>query len=231
MADILSTCKERLRNDYKADFERRRLICCKRKIYNFPLKDYYMDITVGKTFVDENEEEDTELHEVFFDKNNTHQTILLSGHPGLGKSALCKKIAYDWSRDEASTAYIKHFDLVVVINLRDLGTRNVKDSILDRLFRESRDEGERVLQEQKLNLLIILDEFDEESNKESVLKFITEESFHVSHRVTIFVTCRQWVCECLKEYVQRHFQIYGFNVIQRAEYINLMFRDVEDESN
>ncbi|XP_067125038.1 uncharacterized protein [Centruroides vittatus] len=230
MADILSTCKERLRNDYETEFARSRLFCCERKIYNFPLKDYYMDITVGKMFVNENEKEDTELHEVFFDKNNTHQTILLSGHPGLGKSALCKKIAYDWSRDEESTAYIKHFDLVVVINLRDLGTTNVKDAILDRLFRESRDEGERVLQEQKLNLLIILDEFDEKSNKESVLKFITEESFHISHGVTILLTCRQWACKYVKEYMHCHFQIYGFNFMQRAEYINLMFRDVKDES-
>ncbi|XP_023210546.1 uncharacterized protein LOC111613419 isoform X2 [Centruroides sculpturatus] len=179
--DVVSACKERVRNYYQTEFECMRSFCFEGNIYDFPIKDYYFDLPLEKALLFEgNVTKKVKSQELFADKHNRYQSILVSGNPGYGKSTLCKKIAYDWSCDGNVKDYVKHFDLVVVISLSHLGTTNVKDAVFDKLFPESRKEAKEILEAEELNLLVILDGFDETTNKKSVLKFIRKDSFYIS---------------------------------------------------
>ncbi|XP_067118857.1 NACHT, LRR and PYD domains-containing protein 3-like isoform X1 [Centruroides vittatus] len=219
--EMFNSCCQILKNKYMTYFSYMRSFLWKGKRNDFPLKDYFVELIVQKAdLFGKNSGDKTSLNEIFSVRQNGHQTILVTGDPGYGKSALCKKIVYDW----ASTDYLKHFDLTFIVILRELGDRSVKDVILDNMHEHPTTDKDLHLPYKRLNILVILDGFDEIVEKSKIIKFIRKESFYIARRMTIVVTSRPQAAEDIREDMKMRFSVEGFSPEYQEKYIKLMFR-------
>ncbi|XP_023243575.1 uncharacterized protein LOC111641611 isoform X2 [Centruroides sculpturatus] len=195
---------------------------------DFPLKDYFVELTVEKADLFGKESGDNiSLKEIFSTEEDGHQTILVTGDPGYGKSTLCKKIVYDW----ASANYLRHFHLTFIVILRQLNDRSVKDALLNEAHGHSSMNNDWKFRNKEMNILVILDGFDEIVEKRKILKFIREESFDISSRMTIVVTSRPQAAEDIREDMMMRFSIKGFTPEYQKKYVQLMFIEDENKAN
>ncbi|XP_067130197.1 patched domain-containing protein 3-like [Centruroides vittatus] len=147
--------------------------------------------------------------------------------PGYGKSTLCKKIAYDW----ASADYLQHFQLTVIVIIRELRDKSVKDALFDDMREYSSTDKDWKLRDRERNILVILDGFDEIVDKSKIIKFIREESFDISRRMTIVVTSRPHAAEEIREDVKKRFSIEGFSPENQEKYIQITFKQHKSKAN
>ncbi|XP_023232855.1 uncharacterized protein LOC111632602 [Centruroides sculpturatus] len=217
---------QKLNRKYVTYFSYMRSVLWDGKRNDFPLKDYFVELTVEKTDLFGKEcGEKISLNEIFAIEQDGHQTILVTGDPGYGKSTLCKKIAYDW----VSSNYLKHFQLTFIVILRKLGDKSVADALLDDIYELFDINWE--LQDKKLNVLVILDGFDEIQDKSKIIKFIRDESFDISRIMTILVTSRPQAAEEIREDMKMRIVIKGFSAEYQVKYIQLLFREDESKAN
>ncbi|XP_023210537.1 NACHT, LRR and PYD domains-containing protein 2-like isoform X1 [Centruroides sculpturatus] len=220
--EMFNSCCQILKTKYMTYFSYMRSFLWEGERNDFPLKDYFVELTVQKAdLFGKNSGDKISLNEVFSIQQDGHQTILVTGDPGYGKSTLCKKVLYDW----ATTNYLKHFDLTFIVILRELGNKCVKDVILDNMHEHATTDSDLHLQYKRLNILVILDGFDEIVEKYKIIKFIREESFYISRRMTIVVTSRPQAAEDIREDMKMRFSIEGFSPEYQEKYIKLMFRE------
>ncbi|XP_067134609.1 NLR family CARD domain-containing protein 4-like isoform X2 [Centruroides vittatus] len=226
--ETFSNSCQKLKNKYITYFSYMRSFLWDGKRNDFPLKDYFVELIVEKAdLFGKKSGERIRLNEIFSIEEDGHQTILVTGDPGYGKSTLCKKIAYDW----ASTNYLQRFDLTLIVLLRELGDKSVKDALLDNMHGHSLIDKDWILQNRQLNILVILDGFDEVVEKNKIRRFIREESFDISDRMTIVVTSRPHETEEMREDMKMRFSIEGFSPGYQEKYIELMFREDETKAN
>ncbi|XP_023211147.1 NACHT, LRR and PYD domains-containing protein 9-like isoform X2 [Centruroides sculpturatus] len=226
--EMFNNSCQKLKNKYITYFSYMRSFLWEGKRNDFPLKDYFVELIVEKAdLFGKKSGERIRLNEIFSIEKDGHQTILVTGDPGYGKSTLCKKIAYDW----ASTNYLQRFDLTLIVLLRELGDKSVTDALLDNIHGHSLMDKDWILQNRQLNILVILDGFDEVVEKNKIMKFIREESFDISHRMTIVVTSRPQEAEEMREDMKMRFSIEGFSPGYQEKYIELMFRKDETKAN
>ncbi|XP_002731351.1 uncharacterized protein LOC100377607 [Saccoglossus kowalevskii] len=134
------------------------------------------------------------LEKIFDTLPDTHtlpKRIIIRGNPGIGKSTLCRKLAYDW----ATGAYymVNHFDVVLLIEVRQM-TGTIKDAISDQLLPHDMKDDVRndffhFIENHQERVAIILDGIDElNSNiRTDIKKFIDRKIYK---RVTVLVTSR-----------------------------------------
>ncbi|XP_023211131.1 uncharacterized protein LOC111613997 [Centruroides sculpturatus] len=224
--EMFDMCSDKMKQKYETHFSYMRSFLWESKKDDFSLKDFFVELTVRKTNLFGNRiGEKISLNEIFAIAQDRHQTILVTGDPGYGKSTLCKKIAYDW----ASENYLQHFDLTLLLVLRELNDKTVKDALLDNVH-ELTDKNWK-LQDKKLNVLVILDGFDEMVDKSKIIKFIRDESFDISRNMTILVTSRPQAAEDIREDMKMRIVIKGFSPEYQEKYIQLIFEDDESKAN
>ncbi|XP_023231165.1 uncharacterized protein LOC111631194 [Centruroides sculpturatus] len=224
--EMFDNCCQKMKEKYLTYFSYMRSFLWEGKRNDFLLKDYFSELTVEKSDLFGNKSgEKIILNEIFAVEQEGHQTVLVTGDPGYGKSTLCKKIAYDW----ASSNYLQHFQLTFIVILRELGDKNVADALLDDIYKLS-DKNWK-LQDKKLNILVILDGFDEIVEKSKIINFIREESFDISRTMTILVTSRTQAAEDIREDMKMRIVIKGFSPEYQKKYVQLMFREEESKAN
>ncbi|XP_067130110.1 NACHT, LRR and PYD domains-containing protein 2-like [Centruroides vittatus] len=224
--EMFDNCCQKVKEKYVTYFSYMRSFLWEGKRNDFPLKDYFVELTVEKADAFGNKSgEKISLNEIFAIQQDGHQTILVTGDPGYGKSTLCKKIAYDW----ASTDYLRHFELTFLVILRELGDKSVTDALVDNIL-ELTDKN-WTLQDKNLNVLVILDGFDEIVDKSKIIKFIRKESFDISRTMTILITSRPQAAEEIREDMKMRIVIKGFSPEYKKKYIQLMFREDEIKAN
>lgn len=221
--------KTRLKSQYKRNHAYMRSLFWEEDGYDYSIKDYFVELKVekGDLMGYWKEGEKIELNKIF--SNDEFQTILVTGGPGYGKTTLCKKIAYDWSTKNSSY-YLKHFDLVIVITLRELQERNINDTIIGTVFGNSKSKSIDEIKNDNLNFLIILDGYDEMHYKKSVLEFVKSESFNLSSKMTIIVTSRPHFIDDIRKEMEHRLSINGFEKDNQIKYIKLIFKNDENES-
>ncbi|XP_023209694.1 NACHT, LRR and PYD domains-containing protein 10-like isoform X3 [Centruroides sculpturatus] len=192
---------------------------------DFPLKDYFVELTVQKAdLLGKKARETIQLREIF-PKSIQGHVLLVTGNPGYGKTTFCKKIAYDWGTDTSRTDYLGHYDFIVVITLRELEKKSITDEILQCICENTDSNSRDKLRQRGFNILIILDGFDETNHKDSIIQFIEKDSFHISKEMTILVTCRPHAAENIRKYAHMRFAIRGFSQEQKEKYIKLIIND------
>ena len=161
--------------------------------------------------------------------NKPVRFILVEGPPGIGKSTFAWEVCRRWE----DIPSLKAYDAIVLLKLRERWVLNATS--LAELFRYpgepefSKTISKELNQSQGLNLLLILDGFDEVSHSSfhdnSVIK-------HILNRVllpecTIILTTRPSAKSTLKidfqPLVNKHLEIIGFPEEERVKYITEVF--------
>ncbi|XP_067132821.1 uncharacterized protein [Centruroides vittatus] len=218
--------KESLMNYYKTENAYMKSLLWSEESKDLPIKDYFIKLTVQEAdLLGKKAGEAIQFTQIFPKSVDEHVVILFTGDPGYGKTTFCKKIAYDWGTDTSRANYLGHYDFTVVITLRELEKKSTSDEILQRICENTDSNSRNKLRQTRFNLLIILDGFDETDDKDSIIQFITKDSFCISKKMTILVTCRPHVAENIRKYVDMRFIIQGFSQQQKEKYIKLIIND------
>ena len=159
--------------------------------------------------------------------------ILIEGAPGMGKTILCKEIAYQW----ANQCLLKDTKLLFLIHLRDLAISNIehlKDLIhylyaFDEAAIELSKECAKILNERNGDGLTILfdgfDEFDSSSN--SLITNILGRK--VLPQCRIVVTSRLTASDRLHRLADVRVEVMGFTDESKMQYIKQELKDYPDE--
>ena len=154
--------------------------------------------------------------------------ILVEGPPGIGKSTFSWEVCRRWDEIES----LRHYHTVVLLKLREKWVLNAKS--LPDLFRYEYDPelsksiSKELAETQGINLLLLLDGFDEVSHsfhRNSVIKSIL--CRELLPECTIILTTRPVAKAALESICQprvdKHVEIIGFTEEERVRYITEVF--------
>jgi len=125
--------------------------------------------------------------------------LVIESQPGCSRTTLSWKIAYNWAltvnEDKVSNAevdYMSKFRITFVFPLRfwkDLETLDITEAIEKYYKIDSKRGLQSLLAEKTLNVLIILDGYEETSTelKQQLRSFLSE---NIYEHVTVIITCR-----------------------------------------
>ena len=176
-------------------------------------------------------------------KKSEDVMTIVEGSPGIGKTTLCLKLAYDRANQSNSAASFPEFELVLLLKCRDIDG-DLTEAITEQLFpkdmsKDAREELLRFLEdiENQERVLIILDGLDELAEKS---KPYVDDLLHRKRWAFCYVlaTTRQekgievqkkpgFMCNILQiegftkedsfEYIRRHFKIAGPEHLSKGE--------------
>ena len=160
-----------------------------------------------------------------------HVMTIIEGSPGIGKTTLCLKLAYDWANQSSSAASFPEFELVLLLKCRDIDG-DLTEAITEQLFPKdvSKDAREGLLRflediENQEKVLIILDGLDELAEKS---KHYVDDLLHRKRLACCYVlatTRQEKGIEVRKQFVFNLFlQIEGFTEEGAFEYIRRHFK-------
>ena len=187
----------------------------------------YEDIYAPKTSIN--------VENIFEPCKTPEKQVLVFGRPGIGKSTFCRFVAYQW----AVGAYFQQYEILVVIQLRNLTTDNYpqlqngqKYSPIDIVRREVfkddlSDEDEKLFKQQfdAKKILWILDGYDEfAQNVPSYLNDLLKKLLETPHHI---LASRPYL-NTLSYNVKM--EIIGFTDENIKEYIYQFFHQLTDES-
>ena len=165
-------------------------------------------------------------------KKGDHVMILVEGSPGIGKTTLCLKLAYDWA-NQRSAASFPEFELVFLLKCRDIDG-DLTEAITEQLFPKdmSKDANEELLRflddiENQERVLIILDGLDElpDKSRHHIDLFLRRRILSFCYVLT--TTRQEKGIEARKQFrFDILLQIEGFTEGDSFEYIRRHFKNV-----
>ena len=173
-------------------------------------------------------------------KNNDGNTtnpkyILIEGAPGMGKTTLCKEIAYQW----AENSLLKDTELLFLIYLHDPAIKNInhlKDLVHYQYdFLEENDELSKQCAKflnfrNGIDLTIVFDGYDEyNSSSDSIITKILDRK--VLPQCRILITSRLTASNRLRRLADVRVEVLGFTDESKAQYIKQELKDHPDEIN
>lgn len=169
------------------------------------------------------------------DSGSKAEHIVVEGEPGIGKTTLCHKLAYDWARGISHsnqmaaagcghvTADIHRFKLVFFMEARRLEEASLLDCIYASLLPEDFIASKKMLGSllekpdvQEL-VLFIIDAYDELSNKNEQLQKLIERRIY--SRCSVVVTTRPTYANSIISNFDSGFVILGYPFHKRKEFI------------
>ncbi|XP_023210670.1 uncharacterized protein LOC111613551 isoform X2 [Centruroides sculpturatus] len=197
---------------------------------DFPLNDYYVNLKLQETDnFGSPIGEILDVKDIFREVDDGHTRILVCGDPGSGKTTLCKKIAYDWAVDNPSNNYLSHFDFVALLRLSE-EYKSIEDAILAVFWEMSQPGVNKTIKYENLNILIILDGYNEDYYRLDRTKYFLNSSFDIFRKLTIIVTSRPGRAEAIRESMNYRFHLKGFSLLQQEEYAKLVFKQDVDKT-
>ena len=157
--------------------------------------------------------------------------ILINGAPGMGKTTLCKEIAYQW----ANKKLLIDTKVVLLLFLRDPAIHKIHDlkdfihyfykfkpSFLDL----SKQCAEILTTRDNSDITILMDGYDEFNDKDndSLIKNMIERDILSQRRIVI--TSRPIASENLQKLADVGVEVLGFTQQSRREYIEKELKDI-----
>ena len=141
---------------------------------------------------------------------------------GIGKTTLCHELCLRWARD----GYLaEDFDAVVLILLRSLQQKSLKEGVVEHIGGE--DNYDKLKRLQGRRCLIILEGFDEMAQQKDpfLLRLIKDNT--VFEEATILITSRPHACEVIA--ADRRIEIVGFGYTEIEDFAKKSFPN-DDQS-
>ncbi|XP_070555998.1 NACHT, LRR and PYD domains-containing protein 6-like [Ptychodera flava] len=172
------------------------------------------------------------LHDMFMaDEEGQHaQRIRIEGPPAMGKSTLCRKIAYDWACGE-----LKQYKLLFFLEMRHVTGSKVIDEIFSQLLPKdlsiTKDELANIISRQEKSTLFLFDGLDEIA-KDKIED--CEIADHIAKKLrvycTIVITTRPRLRDRCLSICDLYLIVKGFTKKSTNEYIDKYFKDDKDAS-
>ena len=160
--------------------------------------------------------------------------VLVVGAPGVGKSTFAWKACRKWAKGKI----LQHFELVILVRLRDLSVRRA--TCLGDLIQYPRDPTichmviEEITKTGGKGVLLLLEGYDELPatlrEEESLFRNIIQGNLF--DEGTVVVTSRHWASEPFllphydtKRSISKHIEILGFNRKNIQDYLELMLKE------
>ncbi len=176
-----------------------------------------------ENIVDENET-NMEYKSLLVEKSQQTKRILVKGDPGIGKSTLIRKIAWDWAK-----GIFKSFIVLFVIVLKLV---NPMDSIEEMIIQQNPIlEGEKldkktikaILEKHGDQCLVLLDGYDEMPEYVKAIKNLLEKRMHP--KCNIVLTSRPNSVTKIETYFKTVACVEGFSKAKAREYIEKILVD------
>ena len=156
--------------------------------------------------------------------------ILIDGAPGMGKTTLCKEIAYQW----AEGALLKDTKLVFLLFLPDPRVQRIHDlkDFIHYFYKFepsylyfSKQCAEMLIKRDNSDITILMDGYDEFGDKRNdlLIKYIINRD--VLSQCKIVITSRPTASEKLQKRADVRVEVLGFNEEGKREYIEKEFKD------
>jgi len=190
------------------------------------------DIFVNLAIIKEQKEEQKEqfinkgtFEEIYKPKEliNISKKSLIYGKAGIGKTTLCKYIAYMWAKGELYT----EFEYVIYIPLRKWNNTQLKEIIRSHYYSQYNEEINLDIKENSHKILFLFDGYDE-------LKSEKRDGFHDAIRdnnLTYYIiTTRPYGYQKSDFIVDEYLETIGFTDEDVEEYIYNFFEEENDEA-
>ena len=171
------------------------------------------------------------IHQIFTPITSDIQTqcpmsILIEGHPGIGKTTLAKEMCLQWANDQLFTSD----KLVLLLMLRDPNVQKITSTEQLVKYTQSTDQVECVISylqnKNGAGVTLIIDGFDELSTELRQTSFFRELiEGDVLHYVRVVVTSRPSASACLHQCVHRRIEVLGFEKSSKEQYVDNALKD------
>ena len=168
--------------------------------------------------------------------------VILQGEPGIGKSTVCQKLAFDWSKlasnaeikdeeiskRETSHHYLNSFKFLFYLHARDMKA-SLCDSIFDHILPEdlpvSKEDFQKYIELHQRETLFIIDGFDEinKEGKDIVQKLVQR---RLLPHCTVLLTSRPQYAMHLLRYFDSQFEVNGYSEERMDEFIKKYSSDM-----
>ena len=174
------------------------------------------------------------IHQIFTPVTSGEQvqcpmSILIEGHPGIGKTTLVKEMCLQWANNQLLTSD----KLVLLLMLRDPNVHKITSTEQLVRYTQSTDQVQCVLSYLQNNngvgVTVIMDGFDElstELRQTSFFRKVIEGDVLPNARVV--VTSRPSASACLHQCVQRRIEVLGFEKSSKEHYVNNALKDTPE---
>ena len=159
--------------------------------------------------------------------------ILIDGAPGIGKTYLCKEIAYQWSQGKL----LNEKKLLFLVFLREQRVHSL-NTVKDLVRYSCQFEDDEIIgsiatylhDTEGESLTLLLDGYDEISNSLSEDHLISRIINHsILSKSIVVITSRSIACGSLYNCVDHRIEILGFTMEDRQRHINEVLKDSPSE--
>ena len=203
-------------------------------------EDVYMNLGITKeekTMMGEDKESLSDYKELFAEnpessaagrkrrRKKLRKKILIKGDPGIGKSTLAAKMAYDWA-----VSTWKMFSLVFFISMRvvnpgdPIGNIIIDENIVPSVYAKNYpiDKILNILEERGEKCLLIFDDLDGPVSNEMVLRVVKDLTLTNCH---ILLTARPNAVAGIEAYFSTVCNVEGFSEEDACEYVKKLLTD------
>ena len=157
--------------------------------------------------------------------------VMIEGHPGMGKTTYCHKIAYDWAKKRKGGESFPDVTLVLLLKCGDINCglwEAIDDQLLPReVSKEEEEKFFTFIRDHQSKVLLVLDGLDElPLSQLSIYKDIIQG--RVLPECYIVVTARHAVGMKVRDCCHTLLEVEGFTKTDAKEFIQRYFREDED---
>ena len=162
-------------------------------------------------------------------RSTNSKIVLIEGAAGIGKTYLCKEIAYQWSQEKLLTE--KKLLFLLPLWKQEIQSLNTVKALVAYSCKQANDERIKSITEYLLgtkgeSLVLLMDGYDEFSGKLPYDHFINDIIRHIHlPKCMIVITSRSSACRSLYNLAESRIEILGFTENDRQKYINQALKD------